>query len=183
MSGEKDAALLGIYQQICDKKNKDNKNNLLVQAAQRFQQLGQNLKALQLINTLHAQNIQSTILTDTKFLAGVSVADTALKQMREHELRYLTEDGTYPVAKGFSDEIALARPTPVIVDAKADDEAKAGAVVKTARSGSPAAPVTRKKKTVSQKSKAAGSGTVNKQKATTTTAPATRSGANPFKDL
>ena len=50
VEGETDQSLLGIYAQICDKKNNGNKNNLLIQAAQRYQQLGRNLKALQLVN-------------------------------------------------------------------------------------------------------------------------------------
>ena len=40
--GVMDSQLINIYTQLCDKKNKDNKNAYLVQAAQRFQQLGLN---------------------------------------------------------------------------------------------------------------------------------------------
>ena len=73
VADETDPDLLNIYSQICDKKNKKNielKNELFIQAAQKFQQLGKNLKALQLVESLRKQNIQHTALTDVTFLAG-----------------------------------------------------------------------------------------------------------------
>ena len=116
VAGESDQALLGIYAQVCDKKNKDNKAALLVQAAQRYQQLGQNLKALQLVSELEGQNVPSTTLTDVKFLAGLSIADTALTTMRGTESRYLNENDTYPAAKKFTEAAKAATPSSVLVE-------------------------------------------------------------------
>ena len=108
VTDETDPDLLNIYSQICDKKNKKNielKNELSIQAAQRFQQLGENLKALQLVDSLRKQNIQHTALTDVTFLAGVGIAQSSLQHMRNNELRYLSPEITYPAAKQFSDSI------------------------------------------------------------------------------
>ncbi|MDO5542163.1 MAG: hypothetical protein Q4F77_02530 [Acinetobacter sp.] len=114
MEGESDAALRGIYTQICDKKNRQNKNNLLIQAAQQHQQLGQNFKALQLVSYLHAQDIQSTALTDVQFMASTQMASSAIEQMRRNEVRYLSEEQTYPAAKNLVDAIEQAKPAPVL---------------------------------------------------------------------
>lgn len=108
VADETDLDLLNIYSQICDKKNKKNielKNELFIQAAQKFQQLGKNLKALQLVDSLRKQNIQHTALTDVTFLAGVGIAQSSLQQMRNNELRYLSPEMTYPAAKQFSESI------------------------------------------------------------------------------
>lgn len=113
VAGESDAALLQIYAQVCDKKNKDNNNAFLVQAAQRFQQIGQNYKALQLVNELNAKQVQHSSLTDVKFLAGVAIANQALTQMRDKEVRYLSDEG-YAPALAFSDAVRRAKPLAVI---------------------------------------------------------------------
>lgn len=113
VAGETDQTLLQIYAQACDKKNKDNKNGFLAQAAQRFQQIGQNQKALQLVNSLNAQNVQHSSLTDTKFLAGIGIANEALEQMRGPEVRYLTEE-TYEPALALSEAVKKAKPLTVI---------------------------------------------------------------------
>ena len=108
VADETDPDLLNIYSQICDKKNKKNielKNELFIQAAQKFQQLGKNLKALQLVDSLRKQNIQHTALTDVTFLAGVGIAQNSLQHMRNNELRYLSPEMTYPAAKQFSESI------------------------------------------------------------------------------
>ena len=108
VADETDPDLLNIYSQICDKKNKKNielKNELFIQAAQKFQQLGKNLKALQLVESLRKQNIQHTALTDVTFLAGVGIAQSSLQHMRNNELRYLSPEMTYPAAKQFSESI------------------------------------------------------------------------------
>ena len=108
VADETDPDLLNIYSQICDKKNKKNielKNELFIQAAQKFQQLGKNLKALQLVDSLRKQNIQHTALTDVTFLAGVGIAQSSLQHMRNNELRYLSPEMTYPAAKQFSESI------------------------------------------------------------------------------
>lgn len=113
IAGETDPSLLNIYAQACDKKNKDTKNVYLVQAAQRFQQLGKNLKALQLVDQLNGQQFQHSALTDVKFLAGVSIANQALTQLRDKEVRYLSEEG-YAPAMALADAVKRAKPLAVI---------------------------------------------------------------------
>ena len=109
VAGETDATLLQIYAQVCDKKNKDNKNGYLAQAAQQFQKIGRNDKALRLVNELNANNIQHPSLTDVKFLAGVGIANEALAQMRGAEVRYLTDE-TYAPAIALNNAVKKARP-------------------------------------------------------------------------
>ena len=104
VADETDPDLLNINSQICDK-NIELKNELFIQAAQKFQQLGKNLKALQLVDSLRKQNIQHTALTDVTFLAGVGIAQSSLQHMRNNELRYLSPEMTYPAAKQFSESI------------------------------------------------------------------------------
>ena len=122
VNGETDHDLLSLYAQICDSKNKKNdelKNKLLVQAASRYQELGKSYKALQLVEELNARNINHTSLTDTRFLAGVSIANTALNHMRQEEMRYLSADLTYPPAKDLSNLVRNSLPAPDTSDAKA----------------------------------------------------------------
>ncbi len=114
VEGESDPALLGIYAQLCDKKNKDNKDNNMILAAQQFQKLGKNYKALQIVSELESNNIHSNTLTDVKFLAGVNLANSALNQMREKESRYLSNDDTYPAVKKFTDDVKGALPATVL---------------------------------------------------------------------
>ena len=109
-AGVMDPQLIHIYSQLCDKKNKDNKNAYLVQAAQRLQQLGLNDRAIQIVNQLEQQNIRSPSLTDTKFLIGAKFANDALLQMRDHESRALSSDLTYPAAKFLVNDIQKSRP-------------------------------------------------------------------------
>lgn len=113
VAGESDPTLIQIYSQVCDKKNKDNNNGYLAQAAQRFQQLGRNYKALQLVNELNAKQVQHSSLTDVKFLASVALANDALTQMRDKEVRYLSDDA-YTPAIAFSDAVRRAKPLSVI---------------------------------------------------------------------
>ncbi|SPL69702.1 hypothetical protein [Acinetobacter stercoris] len=136
VEGENDPALLGIYAQACDRKNKDNKNAYLVQAAQRYQQLGKNFKALQLVNELQNQNVQSNTLTDVKFLAAANIANSAISQIRTKEMRYLTSDGTYPAAKELTDSINAAKPASVLVNAKAKDDDESKTPVRSVRTRS-----------------------------------------------
>ena len=122
MGDETDPDLLNIYRQICDRKNKKNielKNELSIQAAQRFQALGKNLKVLQLVDDLRKQNIQRRELTDVAFLAGVGIAESNLQHMRNHEMRYLNSESTYPAAKELSNHIHIALPEPDTSNAKA----------------------------------------------------------------
>ena len=111
---ETDPILLGIYAQACDTKNEDNKNAYLVLAAQRFQQLDKDQKALELVNHLQSQHVQSATLTDTKFLAASKIANSAIHDMRTQEMRYLTSDVTYPIAKELANSINQAKPIAVI---------------------------------------------------------------------
>ena len=113
VAGESDPTLIGIYTQVCDKKNKDNKNAYLVQAAQQFQKLGRNLKALQLVNELNSSGINHTSLTDVKFLAAVGIADQAVNQIRNQEGRYLNDD-SYGAASKLNDAVKVAKPLTVI---------------------------------------------------------------------
>jgi hypothetical protein len=113
VEGETDRTLIHIYTQVCDKKNKENKNAYLVQAAQQFENIGRSLKALQLVNELNVQGFGHTILTDVKFSASVNIANQALEQIRSHEGRYIDED-LYPDADSFANAVKAARPLPVI---------------------------------------------------------------------
>lgn len=108
--GLTDAQLIGIYAQVCDKKNKDNRNAYLIQAAQRFQQLGMNERGLSLINQLESQQVRSHSLTDTKFLIGAQLANNALLQMRNQQSRTLLADTTYPAAKTLIQNIESTAP-------------------------------------------------------------------------
>lgn len=122
VNGETDRDLLSLYAQLCDKKNKKNhelKTNLLIQAASRYQELGKSYKALQLVEELNAQNIKSSSLTDTRFLAGIAIADAALAHMRQEELRYLSAELTYPPAKALSSNIQKSLPAPDTTEVKA----------------------------------------------------------------
>ena len=126
VTGETDRDLLNIYSQICDKKNKKNialQNELLIQAAQKYQQLGKNLKALQLVENLHQQNVQRAALTDVAFLAGVGIAESSLQYMRSNEVRYLSAQTTYPAAKKLSEHIQISLPEPDTSDAQAITDA------------------------------------------------------------
>lgn len=114
--GESNPELLSIYSQLCDKKNKDNKNSILISAAQKFQQIGKNNKAIQIVSYLETQNIQSNELTDVKFLSGIGLAYDALNKMRNNEMRYLAEEATYPAAKNLSEAIKHAAPSSVLVE-------------------------------------------------------------------
>lgn len=116
MQGIYDPNLISIYKQVCDKNNKDNKNTYLIQAAQRFNALGLNDHAMQLIGMLEAQKISNQSLTDVKFLVGTRLANDALQTMREKELRYLSEDVTYPAAKELMEAIQHALPSRVLVE-------------------------------------------------------------------
>ena len=129
VAGETDATLLQIYAQVCDKKNKDNKNGYLAQAAQQFQKIGRNDKALRLVNELNANNIQHPSLTDVKFLAGVGIANEALAQMRGAEVRYLTDE-TYAPAIALNDAVKKARPLTVI-ETKVEEPPKPAEVRRT----------------------------------------------------
>ena len=111
---ETDENLINIYEAYCDKKNADAKYSYLAKAAQRFQQIGQNFKALEIINELEALNLQGNTITDVKFLASANLANSALSQMRSIENRYLTSDGTYPIAKQLSKNIESAKSTIIL---------------------------------------------------------------------
>jgi len=113
--GETDANLIEIYDAYCDKKNADAKYSYLAKAAQRFQQLGKNWKALQIINELETLNLRGNTITDVKFLASASLANEAVNQMRSTENRYLTSDITYPIAKQLVESINSAKSSSILL--------------------------------------------------------------------
>lgn len=174
--GETDPTLLQIYAQACDKKNKDNVNGYLAQAAQRFQQIGKNYKALQLVNELNSQQVQHSSLTDVKFLAGVAIANEALTQIREKEVRYLSDEG-YAPAVAFSDAVRKAKPLAVIEDKKETATSELRPRAQAARVQSRPARKAPPKRTVK---KATTSPTKSAPKPTT---PARAPGSSPFANL
>lgn len=112
-AGDSDADLISLYSQACDKKNRKNPEQLAqlqIQIAQKYQALGQNLKALQTVNQLRNQNINTPELTDIVFLAGTAISQNALNQMRTVELRALSVE-TYASAKLLAETIYFAQPT------------------------------------------------------------------------
>lgn len=118
--GESNPELLSIYAQLCDKKNKERKNELLIQAASQFQKNGQNFKSLQVINELESNNIKNNTVTDIKFLAALGITDSALQYMKQQESRYLNAEDTYPAAIKFSEDVKKSIPTS-IVEKKVDE--------------------------------------------------------------
>ncbi|MGE8537654.1 MAG: hypothetical protein ACN6NI_00075 [Acinetobacter sp.] len=110
-----DSTLIGLYQQLCEKSAKKNiqrQHQLNTQIAKRYVELGNNLKALNLIERLHQQNYHHQDLTDLGFLAGVGISAQNLEQMRSSEVRALN-DFTYPQARSLTEQIYLAQPAPV----------------------------------------------------------------------
>lgn len=114
VQGVLDPNLLSIYTQICDKKNKEQRDQYLILAANRFQQLGMNDRALQIVNQLEAKQVKNTQLTDIKFLIGTHLAGDALAKMREQESRLLTQDLTYPPAQILADNIRRSVPSSIV---------------------------------------------------------------------
>lgn len=114
-----DHALLDIYQQVCDKDNASRVNDLLAQAAMRMYELKQPMNALKLATQLQEQNVRGATLTDVTFLASVQIANEALQHMRSSEMRYLSNELTYPPAKQLSDSIRVALPAPDTSTSKA----------------------------------------------------------------
>lgn len=112
IEGQTDPELLNLFKQVCDTDNSTQKNDLLAKAAMRFYQTNQPVKALNLANQLQSQNIRGSLLTDVLFLSSVSIANSSLQQMRSQEMRYLTNDGTYPPAKQLIENIHTAMPAP-----------------------------------------------------------------------
>jgi len=110
--GQNDPELLNIFKQVCDSDNTTQKNDLLAKAAMRFYQTNQPVKALNLASQLQSQNIRGSLITDVLFLSGVSIANNSLQQVRTQELRYLSNDVTYPPAKQLIENIHTAMPAP-----------------------------------------------------------------------
>ncbi|WP_336929882.1 hypothetical protein [Acinetobacter tandoii] len=185
VSGENDPVLLKTYSQICDKKNADNKNGYLVQAAQRFQQIGRSDKALALVQQLEAEKVQGNTLTDVKFLAATNIANDALKQMRQKEMRYLSSDITYPAASELIRSIDSAKPASVLLETALDNAEKNQTTSKSSKKKSAKVTTTVKNKTKTKPAVV----TSNKVKASTTTAKvnttntSTNSSSNPFAGL
>ena len=172
VSGETDSALLKTYSQICDKKNADNKNGYLVQAAQRFQQLGRNEKALTIVQQLEAEKVQSNTLTDVKFLAATGMANDALKQMRLKEMRYLSSDITYPAANELIRSIDSAKPASVLLETALNTAEKNQSSTKSSKVK------TTKVSTSKTKSKPKANPPSNKTKSTPTVAKNNTSSSN-----
>ncbi|EXE63005.1 hypothetical protein KWF73_00900 [Acinetobacter pittii] len=120
--GQNDPELLNIFKQVCDSDNTTQKNDLLAKAAMRFYQTNQPVKALNLASQLQSQNIRGSLITDVLFLSGVSIANNSLQQMRTQELRYLSNDVTYPPAKQLIENIHTAMPAPDPSSFKASSE-------------------------------------------------------------
>ncbi|HDK8956745.1 TPA: hypothetical protein PVK16_003613 [Acinetobacter baumannii] len=112
IEGQTDPELLSLFKQVCDTDNSTQKNDLLAKAAMRFYHTNQPVKALNLANQLQSQNVRGSILTDVLFLSGVSIANSSLQQMRGQEMRYLTNEVTYPPAKQLIENIHTAMPAP-----------------------------------------------------------------------
>ncbi len=113
---------MNIFKQVCDSDNTTQKNDLLAKAAMRFYQTNQPVKALNLASQLQSQNIRGSLITDVLFLSGVSIANNSLQQMRTQELRYLSNDVTYPPAKQLIENIHTAMPAPDPSSFKASSE-------------------------------------------------------------
>ncbi|WP_087090782.1 hypothetical protein [Acinetobacter pittii] len=120
--GQNDPELLNIFKQVCDSDNTTQKNDLLAKAAMRFYQTNQPVKALNLASQLQSQNIRGSLITDVLFLSGVSIANNSLQQMRTQEMRYLSNDVTYPPAKQLIENIHTAMPAPDSSSFKASSE-------------------------------------------------------------
>ncbi|MFX4827851.1 hypothetical protein ABTB65_19070, partial [Acinetobacter baumannii] len=75
-----------------------------------------------LASQLQSQNVRGSLLTDVLFLSGVSIANNSLQQMRGQEMRYLTNDVTYPPAKQLIENIHTAMPAPDPSSFKASSE-------------------------------------------------------------
>ncbi|RKG43344.1 MULTISPECIES: hypothetical protein [Acinetobacter] len=188
--GDTDAELINFYNQLCDRSNRKNdalKQEISLKIAKRYQVLGYNLKALEVINVLRSQNVTSRELTDVTFLAGVSIAQNALNQMRSTELRSLNESSYIP-AKQLAETIRFAQPMiekPVEVE---DDSFKAKTNKSTKSSIKSNTQSKKNKSTVSSeksaKSKAGAknTATVKKEQAVIKSAP-THSGSSPFASL
>ena len=178
VAGETSPEILTIYSQICDKKNKDTKDQLLVSAAEKFQLLGKNGKAMQIVSYLESLNIQSNELTDVKFLAGIGLANEALNKMRGTEIRYLTEGKTYPVAKSFVDAVKNAAPATVLVE-KQESHSSSSVATKPTKPARVRPARTSRSTTPVRSAPAAGTQTVKPPKAQ----PTTSAPKNPFGDL
>ncbi|WP_227865771.1 MULTISPECIES: hypothetical protein [Acinetobacter] len=189
-AGDTDAELINFYNQLCDKGNRKNdvlKQELSLKIAQRYQGLGYNLKALEVINQLRSQNVSSRELTDVTFLAGVSIAQNALNQMRSTELRSLTET-SYAPAKQLAETIRFAQPT-VEKPLESEDESFKSKSNKSSKSSLKSTTQSkRNKSTVSAdkpskpKTVAKTTATVKKEQPAVKSAPA-HSGSSPFASL
>ncbi|RZF55674.1 hypothetical protein EXE30_02380 [Acinetobacter halotolerans] len=181
VAGQTDQALLKIYQQVCDKSNANQVNDLLAQAAMRMYELKQPMNALRLATELQQKNIHGSTLTDVTFLASVDIANDALQHMRSDEMRYLSTDLTYPPAKQLSENIRTALPAPVITT-KAVEEApkKEARTTSTANRRVASQPKTRTTSASRNTTQTAAPAS----RPTTTTPSAVRpTGTNPFASL
>ena len=126
------------------------------------------------------------MLTDVQFMAGSKMANSAITQMRTKEMRYLTSDQTFPVAKELTDSINITKPAPVLKTAVVSDEDKSS--IKSTKRKYKSVPVTYKsvpvtyKKVTKPKAKPVATKPV-KTTHVAHTAPVASAGNNPFATL
>lgn len=150
-AGDTSAELIDLYTQLCDKKNKQNLEQLTdfkISIAQNYQENGNNLKALQALNQLRSLNINTPKMTDIEFLAGTAISQNALNHMRTVELRSISENNYQP-AKELAETIRYAQPVILSQKDKAYSEP------------------TSKKKSAKKTSVSSSKGSSNKKKAET----------------
>ncbi|ENW80529.1 hypothetical protein F909_01815 [Acinetobacter sp. ANC 3929] len=190
-ANQTDHALLDIYQQACDKDNASRLNDLLAQAAMRMYELKQPMNALKLATQLQEQNVRGATLTDVTFLASVDVANQALQHMRSTEMRYLSNELTYPPAKQLSDSIRAAVPAPDTSTSKAITDESVKREVRNTSTNNTTRRTTNRKVRTTQPTRSTVNQTTAPAKRQTAVAPTVtkqpntvqKTGSNPFDSL
>ncbi|MCH7383865.1 hypothetical protein MMP71_08355 [Acinetobacter dispersus] len=190
-ANQTDHALLDLYQQACDKDNASRLNDLLAQAAMRMYELKQPMNALKLATQLQEQNVRGTTLTDVTFLASVEIANEALQHMRSSEMRYLSNELTYPPAKQLSDSIRAAVPAPDTSTTKAITDESVKREVRNTSTNNTTRRTTNRKVRTTQPTRSTVNQTAAPVKRQTTVAPTVtkqpntvqKTGSNPFDSL
>ncbi|MCH7392910.1 hypothetical protein MMP66_01290 [Acinetobacter dispersus] len=190
-ANQTDHALLDLYQQACDKDNASRLNDLLAQAAMRMYELKQPMNALKLATQLQEQNVRGATLTDVTFLASVEIANEALQHMRSSEMRYLSNELTYPPAKQFSDSIRAAVPAPDTSTTKAITDESVKREVRNTSTNNTTRRTTNRKVRTTQPTRSTVNQTAAPVKRQTTVAPTVtkqpntvqKTGSNPFDSL
>jgi hypothetical protein len=190
VAGQTDQTLLGIYQQVCDKDNASRVNDLLAQAAMRMYEIKQPMNALKLATQLQEQNVRGAALTDVAFLASVELANQSLQHMRSSEMRYLSNELTYPPAKQLSDNIRAAVPAPDTSTSKAITDESLKKEVRNTVSNTNTRRTTNRKAPTTQPARNNVTRTAAPKRPAAAAAPATKqpntvqkTGSNPFDSL